>query len=384
MPNGPTSLEPLETNPGDSTNEQSYSASEIIDDEESWRHAGWSSLRARIAAALERQQKSSRVRDAFASCGRCAWVFKDPRKDDTYVVRSLTCKQRWCLPCARVRAARIASTIANLLGKQPFRFITFTLKPRSEALGVTITRLFKSFVTLRQKPLWKTSQTAGAAFLELKRGANSGAWHPHLHVIAKGKFILQTQLSKEWRKITGDSYIVDIRLCRDSAKAAQYCCKYASKPFEADLIRSDADLDAAMVALHGRRMATTYGAWRGTPLEERGSEDDLIPIAPLQELIRRANDGEADARIILGRLQCNRPNTTASTHDPPEDSMERSGTRVSDSNSHPSVPAVAANCTQKSSFSERESLGVRHAYSESIPALMKPVTFSTLSDLWKF
>ncbi|MBH5808787.1 protein rep, partial [Neisseria meningitidis] len=52
----------------------------------------------------------------------------------------------------------------------------------------------------------------GVHSIEIKRGKNSGLWHPHVHMI----WLCEeppsaSQLSREWLAITGDSYIVDVR-----------------------------------------------------------------------------------------------------------------------------------------------------------------------------
>jgi hypothetical protein len=39
-----------------------------------------------------------------------------------------------------------------------------------------------------------------------------GMWHPHLHVIAEGRFLDKHALSAAWHHATGDSFVVDIRI----------------------------------------------------------------------------------------------------------------------------------------------------------------------------
>ena len=47
--------------------------------------------------------------------------------------------------------------------------------------------------------------------IEIKRGKNSGLWHPHAHMIVFSKEKpSDLELSKEWGEITGDSYVVDV------------------------------------------------------------------------------------------------------------------------------------------------------------------------------
>ena len=56
------------------------------------------------------------------------------------------------------------------------------------------------------------SAAGGVMSIEVKRGRNSGLWHPHVHMIwLCNQAPSASQLSKEWLELTGDSYIVDVR-----------------------------------------------------------------------------------------------------------------------------------------------------------------------------
>jgi hypothetical protein len=47
---------------------------------------------------------------------------------------------------------------------------------------------------------------------EVKRGQNSGEWHPHLHMIALGRGGAQPGTTvQEWYGHHGDSFVVDVR-----------------------------------------------------------------------------------------------------------------------------------------------------------------------------
>ena len=58
----------------------------------------------------------------------------------------------------------------------------------------------------------QSSAAGGVMSIEVKRGRNSGLWHPHVHMIwLCNQAPSASQLSKEWLELTGDSYIVDVR-----------------------------------------------------------------------------------------------------------------------------------------------------------------------------
>ena len=57
---------------------------------------------------------------------------------------------------------------------------------------------------------------AGAYSIEIKRGENSGLWHPHMNLLLLTEDeISQESISKEWESITQDSHIVH---CEETSK----------------------------------------------------------------------------------------------------------------------------------------------------------------------
>ena len=101
--------------------------------------------------------------------------------------------------------------------------MTLTFKDGSK-LPERWAHLHRSFVALNKRRSGKgsgsstwTSARAGGASYEIKRGENSSFRHPHLHAIVlcdPDALITPSKLSKEWKEITGDSYIVDVRPIR--------------------------------------------------------------------------------------------------------------------------------------------------------------------------
>jgi hypothetical protein len=107
---------------------------------------------------------------------------------------------------------------------------------------------------------------------EIKRGKNSGKWHPHLHMIALAESIPdQQQLAIEWQNITGDSFIVDVRPISQDDPASGFVevFKYAVKFSD----QTPADTVHAWVTLAGKRLLGSSGCFRGVEVPE-GLLDD--------------------------------------------------------------------------------------------------------------
>jgi len=123
--------------------------------------------------------------------------------------------------------------------------------------------------------------SAGAYSFEVKRGANSGLWHPHVNLLLlTDKPISQVAISDEWRGITKDSYVVHCEKKPDTRKAFVEIFKYALKFSDMEL----ADTYYAWETLRGRRLTGSFGDFRGLEIVKDETED--VPLA-FEELFYR-------------------------------------------------------------------------------------------------
>jgi len=158
---------------------------------------------------------------------------------------------------------------------KPF-LVTLTVKDGDD-LEERFKHLHKS-----QRALWMRKNRGRGSVLdnvegavwsyEIKRGANSGKWHPHLHMIALSESIPdQQELSAEWHNITGDSFIVDVRPISQDDPASgfvevfKYAVKFSDQPPE--------DTVHAWQTLAGKRLLGSAGCFRGVEVPE-GLLDD--------------------------------------------------------------------------------------------------------------
>ena len=158
---------------------------------------------------------------------------------------------------------------------------------------------------------------AGVGFLEFKRGKGSSEWHPHYHgawVCTAGEAPDQAALSAEWRKITGDSYIVHVRpfdclrgldahptsswpqlLAADFVELAKYALKFSEL--------TTADNWGAFRVLGGRRLVDAFGWLRGVEVDRSLTEADLTERdLPYYEILAGYVEGEYQQR--QRRLTC--------------------------------------------------------------------------------
>jgi hypothetical protein len=197
---------------------------------------------------------------------------------------SLCCQHLLCPLCAIRRGSK---ALAKYLQRWEFLkeshpslnayLVTLTVKDGQD-LKERYQHLYKS-----QRELWKRKQrgrgsvldgVAGAVWsYEVKRGKNSGQWHPHIHMIALAETPPdQQQLSSEWENITGDSKIVDVRPISQADPASgfvevfKYAVKFSEQP--------PADTVHAFQTLRSKRLMDCSGLFRGVVVP-----DDLMDEA---------------------------------------------------------------------------------------------------------
>ena len=153
---------------------------------------------------------------------------------------------------------------------RPF-LVTLTVKD-----GPELEERFKH-LHAAQRELWKRRARGRGSVLdgvigavwsyEIKRGSGSGLWHPHLHMIALAESQPdQLALSSEWKNITGDSHVVDVRPISQEDPASGFIevFKYAVK-FSDQLPE---DTVHAWLTLGGKRLLGSSGCFRGVEVPE--------------------------------------------------------------------------------------------------------------------
>lgn len=126
---------------------------------------------------------------------------------------------------------------------------------------------------------------------------NTGnGWHPHAHVFALvSDFIDRRKLSLEWLRFTQDSYIVDVRECKNGIIAGMCeVLKYTTKT--ADLTHGQ--LFELFEALKASRLVDAYGILRG--FADTGDIDqDPMPAldGPTREFLAKWSWGKSSFDI---------------------------------------------------------------------------------------
>lgn len=234
---------------------------------------------------------SPQYKSLITDMGLCGnyLVFRDYYTvGDIRLKAAFTCKKQLLCPlCAIRRGAKLvqryheryqAITEANP-NLNPY-LVTFTVKD-GESLSERFSKLREGIRQYHRRRSRKNSscealRASGAVWsYEVKRGKNSGLWHPHVHAVwlCESKPD-QAQIRREWSQVLGDgSFMVDCRPIDTSdtvggfLEVFKYATKFSDQP--------PSDTWHVYTTLKGRRLIGSFGDFRGIP-EPENLNDELL------------------------------------------------------------------------------------------------------------
>lgn len=230
--------------------------------------------------------------DVLGGCGNYATFREYFTVGQIRLSKFCTCKKHLICPlCAirrgakalRVYLARVMALMAADALLRPF-LVTLTVKngPDLEERFKHLSGNLRCYHRRRSRSRQSGEVLKASSAVWSYEFTNKGkGWHPHVHAVwlcheAPDPF----KLSEEWRQLTGDSYIVDVRPIDMSDPIGGFCevFKYALK--FSDL--PDQDRLTAYRTLKGKRLQDSFGDLRGLDVEP-SDHDELLEELPYIE-----------------------------------------------------------------------------------------------------
>lgn len=246
-----------------------------------------------------------RLINSLENCGNYLVFHNYYRLGQIRLAALCTCKKHLICPLCAIRRGskqvhaymeKLSLVFSENPGLNPY-LVTLTVKNGNDLLE-RYNHLKSSIQYLYKKRHLKevhteSSKALGAVWsYEVKRGSNSGSWHPHAHAIwLCDEPPSESALSEEWKKITGDSHIVDIRpikadddeiLAKSLCEVFKYAVKFSDQPPQ--------DTYECYLKLSRKRLLGSLGCLYGVVIPEP-LEDDLIENEPYFELFYRYSYG---------------------------------------------------------------------------------------------
>lgn len=295
-PSKRTSVQPLETKPQKSSPIGGWQAR---------FHRPWRAEREVALNALANAGDEKLTRRATRIDCCCAWPVAIIKDDGDITFSPGRCRDRMCGLCCSRRSFEAAERLTPIVrAMNAARFMTLTLASSSDPLGGQITRMIDAFRALRRLKAWRGLVKGGVATLEITRNASTGEWHPHLHIIFDGSYYPQPVLKEQWHRLTGDSYIVDVRPIHDREKKTRYVAKYIGKPADFKGWEPSAIAEYA-TAMHGRRTIMTFGESHNIHVDTHDDGDRPKASRVLNSIcliVMQANAGDPDADQLIRAL----------------------------------------------------------------------------------
>jgi len=244
---------------------------------------------------------SLKLCNRIASCCRNSVITE--RTDGALRVVEMRCKSKLCPICSKRRAAAVFfKTSEAIRHMNSPRLFTLTLKHRDESLRSQCIRLRKCFAELRRSKVWKKYVDGGIYCMEITRNVNMKQWHPHLHIVADGRYFPHSELKKGWLTVTGDSDIVHMRKINDAKSAATYLSKYITKTLNPENINDDV-LVEWIEEVRGLRFVQSFGTLHAVKLDTKDKTPWTAPetstVGHIECLAEAAERGDDEAAQLF-------------------------------------------------------------------------------------
>ncbi len=185
----------------------------------------------RIIVCLYNSPYKSEHRHAvkMSQCCSSARVYIDPDSGQVRPWMNL-CRSRMCPYCGKGRSAKIQQSLYELIVKmkQP-KHLTLTYRSNDRPLSEQLRKLKYAFKRLRNAADWKKKVVGGVFTVEVTRNAETGKWHPHLHIVVDSDYLPQKRLVYLWSKYMPGGKNVWIRPVDNAHGMGWEMAKYIGK-----------------------------------------------------------------------------------------------------------------------------------------------------------
>lgn len=239
------------------------------------------------------------------ACRTRAWFVRN-RTDGSVRVAANSCRLRWCPLCSRARTNYIRHEVQEWFQTANYpKFLTVTVKHTQQSLTDQINHIYGSFQKFRKDKYVKKHCTGGIWFFQLCYNSERGEWHPHIHSIVTGDYMPYKKLRSLWKHYTKDSEILDIRPVRDPKVVGSYVARYAARPCQLSSLPRNEAIEA-MTAMHGRRMAGSWGSARCISFRPRRIPDpENWEYLGSWGVVNGLGSSDERAKAILKAYYCN-------------------------------------------------------------------------------
>ncbi len=139
------------------------------------------------------------------------------------------CNDRGCPVCSHSRALKIRSLLKQIIKKnKKYRYSMLTLTVKDKDLNREKYQFYNKQVAKLIKKYQRKHKIYGSYRVQENK-IRDGKYHLHYHILLASEYIKKNEISREWLKLTKDSFIVDIKEVNRTSEAVNEICKYITK-----------------------------------------------------------------------------------------------------------------------------------------------------------
>lgn len=262
----------------------------------------------RVIAALYTSYipAQNRLAVRMAECGNSARMYIDPDSGKVRPWMSL-CRSRMCPYCGKGRTTKLQTSLYRMIQKMKHpKHLTLTYRSNDDPLSIQLKKLKYAFRRLRSTADWKKKVTGGVFTVEVTRNADTGRWHPHMHIVIDSEYFPQKRLVFLWSKYMPDGKNVWIRPVSNAHGMGWEMAKYIGKmPTTRDwtvgaiVEYQSASSNARFVQCFG-----AYSKYRLNVPHEKTEQSPNVYYVSIRRVVRLARHGvpvAADLSILIRR-----------------------------------------------------------------------------------
>jgi len=157
------------------------------------------------------------------------------------------CNDRGCPVCSYIKSQKVRYLLKKIMKEnKKYRYSMLTLTVKDKDLYREKYQFYNKQVAKLIKKYQRKHKIYGSYRVQENK-IRDGKYHLHYHILLASEYIKKSEISREWLKLTKDSFIVDIKEVNKTSEAINEICKYITKIQDWNSLIEDKD---SLIAFH--------------------------------------------------------------------------------------------------------------------------------------
>lgn len=185
----------------------------------------------------------------------------------------LSCPDKLCPECRGKRVITLRDKLLQIINivnpkEENLYHITLTIRHNSnQTLTQSVKRIQEYMGKLRRRDIWGQYVSGGCYSYGFTITENG--WNVHIHSLVSAENIptdWENSLREDWKKISKDSFIIDVDEVKNMSKMRQEICKYPFEQIASENFSEENKAEINQVLLN-KNLFVRFGDWRNVELK---------------------------------------------------------------------------------------------------------------------